>query len=70
MVEVIAVDDFLFICIALDVALDILVAKSSLYAPHTRHFSDPNAKLSSALFTCSTADRIWDRCVLVATTMP
>ena len=70
MVEVIAVDDSLFVCFELDVTLDILAAKSPSYAPHTRHFSGPNAKLSSALFTCPTADRIWDRCVLVATTMP
>ena len=70
MVGVIAVDDFLFVRFAPDVPLDIRVAKSPLYAPHTRHFSGPNAKLSSALFTCPTADRIWDRCVLVATTMP
>ena len=39
MVEVIAVDDLLFVSIALDVTLDILVANSPLYAPHTRHFS-------------------------------
>ena len=39
MVEVTAVDDFLFVCIALDVTLDILVAKSPLYAPRTRRFS-------------------------------
>ena len=39
MVEVIAVDDFLFVCVALDVTLDILAAKTPLYPPRTRHFS-------------------------------